>query len=59
MTWTIQHPKFHCMAKSLNYTVYKIGGKAMFTSHVCGNDTLDDADSKRLAEITQLLSASA
>jgi hypothetical protein len=57
MTWTVHHNRIHCMAVSPNYTVYKVGGKAMWTQRVCSSDALDDKSQKLLEEIVDLLAA--
>lgn len=55
--WQISHPKIHCMAMSANYTVYKVNDKAVFESHVCGNDILDDVSATSVADLEKLLAA--
>ena len=55
MTWTVRHNRIHCMAVSPNYTVYKAGGKTMWTQHVCSADSLDDKNQKLLDEIVDLV----
>lgn len=55
MTWTVRHNRIHCMAVSPNHTVYKVGGKTMWTQRVCSADTLDDKNQKLLDEIVDLV----
>ena len=55
MTWTVRHNRIHCMAVSPNHTVYKVGGKPMWTQRVCSADVLDDRNQKLLDEIVDLL----
>ena len=55
-TWTITHPKMHCMAMATTFVDYVIG-KTKFTQKTCGTDILDDKSSAALAEITKVLDA--
>jgi len=57
-SWKITHHKIHCMMVAQTFTVYKAGGKQVWTAKACNADALDDASTKALADIeTQLVAA--
>jgi hypothetical protein len=49
-TWKVTTAKIHCMAISPMYTAYKVNGKTVFESHVCGGQSLDEASQKALTD---------
>ena len=55
MPWKIRHNKIHCMAISPNYKVYKVAGKTMWESHLCGTDVVDDKTASLLADVSTVL----
>jgi hypothetical protein len=55
--WQVQQLQITCRAFSSRSTVVKINGKQVIVERLCGNEKLDDASAKHLAEIEKLLDA--
>ena len=47
----------HCMMATTSSTAFKVDGKVVFTAHACNGVKLDDASSKALDDLQQLLAS--
>ena len=53
--FTIKHAEIACAAISATWVDYSVGGKLVFSEHMCGHDYLDDASAKALHDASDIL----